>query len=312
MCLLDSGANTNVPNKRGETPLHLAAKHNNCTVMRQLLDNYAHCAYFDARDKSDTTPLFHAVKHVEATRLLIDFGADVNARNRYGTTPLIAMPATSSVGRLSVTRLLLNAGANLNACDNDGMTALHMACDDDDDKWAKLLLERGADVNANGSTGTPLHCAAELGSVECVRLLLQWGADTRAIRPKNKTTALHYAVQRDRKRDITQLLVEAGADVNAADSEGAMPMHELLRKHIQRRLFLDDEEEEEYEADNDDDNETTIDMVRLLVKNGADINAIDNDGHTPLFDMYATMLRRVHSTRMNVDDEVDEEYEERV
>lgn len=301
-CLLDGGADANVRNEWGRTPLHLASRHNNCKIMRQLLDNRMSRAYVDVRDELDDTPLFYASGHVDAIRLLINFGADVNARSRYDVTPLImAVSATPVDEAFAVVQLLLNAGADPKVLDASGMTALHMACELGRDTIAKLLLERGSDVNANGGdAATPLHRAAEYGFVECMQLLLECGADPHAKDPGDGKTALHYAVRCERRRSITtQLLIKAGADASAVDNEGATPMHELLRAHALQEIAGDEEDD----ADSDESNSMVINLIRLLTDNGADVNALDKNGHTPLFTMYAAMMCRDYPAHS---DDVDE------
>lgn len=121
--------------------------------------------------------------NVKAVRSLLDRGADVRTRTRYGETPL-ALAARR--GSEKTVRLLLERGADPNAMDVAGATALWWVAARDGvmpnrAALAGLLLSHGADANAHG-TGriTTLSYAAAKGDPELVRLLIQHGADVDA------------------------------------------------------------------------------------------------------------------------------------
>lgn len=98
--------------------------------------------------------------------------------------------AAVRAGRAEEARRLLEEGADPNARDERGFTPLHIACARGDAGIAELLLERGADPNAVGAAGvTPLHVAAYGGHRGVVELLLRWGADPSLGDSSGKTPA---------------------------------------------------------------------------------------------------------------------------
>ena len=105
--------------------------------------------------------------------LLTKLGADVNAKDGLGKTPL--MHATQN-GKLEVVALLLTHGADVNAKDRGGCTTLMNVAFMGHQKVAELLLERGADVNAKNSGVDASMIAAQMGHTEIVQLLLQHNA----------------------------------------------------------------------------------------------------------------------------------------
>ncbi len=155
-------------------------------------------------------------------------------------------------------RLIIDRGADLNTTEKIGYTPLHRAAWRGHKSVAALLLERGADVNAKGFGNlTPLHNAASRGYKDIVAILLGKGADVNA-EDNSGSTPLHKAVEKGRK-DIVDLLIEKGADVDVLDEYG----HDTL-------LIL--AIKSSYE-----------DIVRLLVNNGADVNLEDREfGMSPL------------------------------
>jgi len=121
------------------------------------------------------TPLLRAASegHLEVVQLLIDNGADVNARTTGGGTPLHY--ATS---HLEVVRRLLDNGADVNVKGHKGATALHFAAAKGNVAVARLLIERGADVNARDLSGqTPFQLAARYHHVEMGQVLFEAGAE---------------------------------------------------------------------------------------------------------------------------------------
>jgi len=110
----------------------------------------------------------HHTYDVEMTQLLIENGADVNARNVYGSTPL------HLVSTIEIAKLLIKNGADINA-DNHGYTPLHTILSVE---VGQLLIDNGADVNAIARYGrTPLHI---IRNVKITKLLIKNGADINA------------------------------------------------------------------------------------------------------------------------------------
>lgn len=134
---------------------------------------------------------------------------------------------------------LLSAGADLNVRDENERTALHNAAswwqlDESCVATARALVDAGADVNDRDKTDeTPLHRAAERGTVA---MLLEKGADPNAINTTG-ATPLHHAAKR-RQPHIARLLVHAGANVNAVDNDGTIPLRLLLNNNVNERNAL--------------------------------------------------------------------------
>ena len=90
---------------------------------------------------------------VEVIRKMIEYGADINAGDSHGCTPLHIASEGSGLKDGSVHRLLLEHGAEVNARKKDGSTPLHMASAIELPEVVRLLLEHGADVKAEDSSG---------------------------------------------------------------------------------------------------------------------------------------------------------------
>jgi len=133
-------------------------------------------ADLNANDTCGCTPLHLCAKkgHLELARALIEAGADVNAKEIEVHTPLHLCALN---GHLEVARALIEAGADLNANDNNGRTPLYICADEGHLEIARALIEAGADVNAkNNFDSTPLCICADNGHLELARALINAGA----------------------------------------------------------------------------------------------------------------------------------------
>ena len=129
--------------------------------------------------------------------LLIKAGADLEARNRDGWTPLLVSVRR---GHTEIASLLLKAGANVNAKTDSGWTALHLAAENGLEDLTRQLLTLGANVHAKDlvNNESALHYAVYYGEAAIVKLLLDAGADPNA-RGYGKYTPLSLAMKQGSK-----------------------------------------------------------------------------------------------------------------
>jgi ankyrin repeat protein len=196
--LLERGANVDVVDNSGWTPLHVAAHHGHRDIVALLLRSGANV---DAVDNNGWTPLHHAAHdgHRDIVALLLEGGANVNAATNNGRTPL---HVAAHDGHRDIVALLLRSGANVDAVDNYGWTPLHWAAHDGHRDVVTLLLQSGANVNAASNNGrTPLHVAAHHGHRDIVALLLQSGANV-SIRNQSGRTARNHGANRNSIRAL--------------------------------------------------------------------------------------------------------------
>jgi ankyrin repeat protein len=240
----------------GFTPLLYAARENCMACVDVLLDRGAD---IDLADPDGVSPLHLAVMNAnwDLARKLIDAGADVNQWDIFGAAPLFTAvggrartdggrasidPPNETTG-LEIVRLLLTRGANPNmqlffrpanvrgATNLRGSTPLIRAAANNDMEVVKLLLEHGADATIyQADRQTPIHAALagranEKDAIELIKVLHEAGTDVNVvalivhIEEVRGGSALHYAV-RKRYKDVIRLLASYGADMNLKDQDG--------------------------------------------------------------------------------------------
>ncbi len=247
--LLSAGANLRYLRKKGFDAIHRAPMHRRPGCLAVLLDAGVDV---DKRDWAGSTPLYWAGRgdDLKSAKLLIAKGADVNAAADDGTTPLFGAVTDNSIG---VAKYLIEQGADVNHMTNRGNTPLHSAASGGLKDFVVLLLEKGADPRIPNSHGnTPLDAAKTKKHAELVKLLEDHVAKQPDM-PAELPRSLLIAVAKDDLRGAEALL-HLGMNANQTISNGQTPLHAAV----------------------------SADMVKLLVKHDADVNARDKGGATPL------------------------------
>jgi ankyrin repeat protein len=187
---------------------------------------------------------------------LINEGDDIHVVNKYGGTPLYC---AAYYGYFDLVKLLVERGADIEAGDHMGYTPLHMSLYNDEYNTdvVKLLVERGANLEAahQGCGITPLHMAVNGEHTDMVGFLLDSGANIHAVDKYNET-ALHKSACKG-NTDVVDLLLNRGADTEVRDKDGCTPLH--------LAVFYGQ-----------------TDVVNLLVNRGANIEADSNKYGSPV------------------------------
>lgn len=237
----------------GATPLLYAVLHGSQDCVRLLLD---YGADPNARNGAGATALMWAAGDLAKARLLLARGAQVNVASEDGKTPL--MIAARHEGAAAIVRLLLEKGAQVNARDVRGDTALMEAAASRDVETLKALIAGGAEVNAKATSGaTALMTAAAIRCLGCVQLLIAHGADVKAATKRGFTALGGGAYFGD--TGIVRALLEKGADVNAGDEEGYTPLMLAVYSDL-----------------------LNTEMVKALLDSGAELGARNKYGQTAL------------------------------
>ena len=225
------------------------------------------------------SPLAWSVSHgqTEATRLLIENGADVNLKDDNGSTPL---HGAAVFGRADVAKLLIENGANLQVRNDDGGTpadALHldwrttnfigglMGVEVEKENIAVMQKGRNEIAKLFGvkefdskdiASAQDISEAVFIGNLPVVKQALTDGADPNAKDPQSGSTMLAIASLMGHTK-VVALLLENGADVNAKSRDGGTALHAAA--------FLG-----------------RVETVKLLLEKGADITLRDNMGSTAI------------------------------
>ena len=281
--------NDNSATLHAETyPLHEAAIMGDLDSINHFLTVHMKDANADGSSVSrgahyNYKPLHYAARygHASVASVLIAAGADVDAKNRTGGTPLHMAAYYGGSDRASVISVLIGAGADVNAKNNDGGgTPLHDAASRGHAPVVSILIAAGADVNAKNNVGkTPLHQAADRKRATIIAILLATGADVNA-RDNNGETPLYMPIARGwGYAPVISILIAAGADVNAKNNDGETPLY--------RAAYWG------YATG-----------VSILIAARADVNAKNNDGETPLHRTaaqgYATVISILIAARVDV------------
>jgi N-acyl-D-amino-acid deacylase len=269
------GVNVESRDENGDTLLMRAAVYGSASDMAFLL---AHGADVNTANNNGHTALMRAMPDLDKVKLLVTHGAKVNTFTVEGVTPL--MIAAHIHGAAGVVRYLLRAGADFHLLNRAGLDAVMLAAEQGEAEILKVLLEAGAsgaaraqdvavnqprdsevdrsqlDLRKKRADGvTALMEAAHMDCEECVRMLLEHGADAKATTNAG-LTALHRAAYQADPETI-RLLLEAGAPVNVADDRGFTPLMMAVNSRTRN-----------------------LQVVQMLLDRGADVRAKDASGRS--------------------------------
>ncbi len=156
----------------------------------------------------------------ELMQLLLDHGADIEAKDGQEFTPLLRV---AKIGRPSIAQLLLEKGASTSAKQQNGLTALNEAASSGNFEIVQYLIEYRADIEARDDKGfTPLIRAAKNGHILMTKLLLDKGANTEA-KQQDGSTALNQAASEGRS-EVVQCLLKHCAEIETRDHQGSSPL----------------------------------------------------------------------------------------
>ena len=301
--LLDHGANVNALDPTGKAILHKVFSQPQCNLVNLVKLLLKHGADVNARDTDLMSPL-HLAEYdgeLEVAQMLVKHKADVNFQDSNGNTPLDILferPGYNEEDVLIHTRLLLGHGAEVNSRDKYNQ---HLVMRRGWFRTARILLEHGADSNAEDNDGkTLLHILSESKAedegkvLNHALLLLKHGAEVNS-RDNNKATPLHLAIRQDQS-NLAGILLEHGADADAENDQLMTSLHILSEGWIESEdhalsLALSLLKRDMEANRRDKYNETPLHLAtkygqfrlaKILLEHGADANAKNDDGMTPL------------------------------
>uniref|UniRef100_A0A0G4FVH1 Uncharacterized protein n=1 Tax=Chromera velia CCMP2878 TaxID=1169474 RepID=A0A0G4FVH1_9ALVE len=272
--LIDAGGDVNAADNEGRCPVHFAAEYSGTEIMSLLLQKGA-----DVRAlTNDGRGVLHFGFEDPMVEFLLDAGADIEARDARGRTPLL--DAAQFVGGMdSFISLLVDRGANVNVVDAEGSCALHNLCRQDLEESVKALINAGADVNVPDRDGWhPLHTLAWNGHTSIIKWVLNKKDLDVVLSPPctvpvniwedgetaaTQVTPLHLAAYAGHVRTLRLLVSRGGTGPGAAGFLDARTGDGRTALHIAAK-------QDQHAA------------VKYLLSVGASVDAADNRGWTAL------------------------------
>ncbi|XP_076285450.1 uncharacterized protein LOC143211554 [Lasioglossum baleicum] len=293
--------------------LYAAVEYGSLVIVEEILKDGVDINMIDSTNYGQGKTLLHSAvreRHVEMAKLLIKYGANVNVKASSRTTPLAdalrinntemvellltngadikedrnVLYAAVMNGYVNIVEDLLKDGVDVNTIDNsndEGMMVLHSAVCMRQEKITELLIKYGAKVSVKDSSRkTPLVHALRMKETKIVEQLLINGADI-----KDDTNVLYAAVEYE-SLEIVEKILKDGVDDNKIDSKNYVEYGMLLHDVVSWK---------------------NVEMAKLFMKYGANVNVRDRFGATPLvtaiykWDTEMTKLLLINGADINED-----------
>lgn len=291
--LLDNGADPNLSDGWGNTPLKHAATLGSLPLVRLLVAKGANIGH--RRNPGGRSAIFDAMlkANMPIVEFLIQNGEDPKIEDSNGVDLLMVAANTANIDGV---KYLIEQGIDLHNRTRFGTTAMHLAAGHDSAEGFSVvsyLIEMGGDISARDEHGeTPLMVAANHGAVDAARILLEKGANVNEKNEKGQSP-IHFAargIRPEKKNEIVNLLLARGAYVNAADNEGCTPLMvaskypevQLIESLIKQGAKVDLQDQEGWTALMYAAYWNRVGVIKLLINRGADTHIKTSSGKTAL------------------------------
>ena len=309
--LIEQGIDVNHSDNFSSTAVHYAAQHSNLDVLKLLHSNGAN---INEKKNNGTNSIMLASRGTrvfESVRCLIEQGIDSNLFDRFGLT---AVPLTMHQDNLEVLKLLHSTVTNIHQMTSNADNIISMAsliygdCEtvttaslgSGDCETVRWLVEQGGDVNHSNKDGfTAVHCAAEGGNMDVLKLLDIYGANIHKVSDEG-INAIMSVSQTNGDCGIAMWLIDHGVKKSQCTNTGVTAVHlaarmnhlsllKLLKQHSFDIHSLDGQKNDAVMWNTSGKGDEII--VQWLINEGLDVNHCNIHGNCALhFASYCGML----------------------
>ena len=316
--LIEQGCPVNAKNAANSTALHEAVRKGNTSCVSVLLSNGADTTITDSFGNSPLHIVMPKSSRLEIFNLLLSRGTNPNIKDSYGETPLHI--ATRLKYNLDIIKLLVSKGVNVEEKNKRGESALFIAVQGEQNELVKYLSSLDANIHSTNTEGETPFLSSFSKNIDTFTSLMN--ARNIYSKDSSGESCLHIAIRNNTKKEIVQYLLEKSNLINAMNMTGDTPLHiavgidnevlgSLLIEKDANIFYLNDKGfspltlaielggkrtewffNKKALTAKDENGNTALHIasqkgyarvIKDMVNNGSDINAINNNSETPLF-----------------------------